>query len=293
MSSNPVRRASPLRVLTGTALLAVLGTNPAVTQSGVPDAIHVGIPPNELHMRFSSSTLVPSNQLRAEIRLSTQEKWVEIRWRYSASGGFPLGVDAHATQHVALAYWPTAAEVVATNKILVAGKEPRGATRIEVWTLALPTVGTAGGAYVLSPNPVADVTSVYQDAVEGKDMVRFMLKLRGKPASALVQYHDSKDVYELSWGSSPYDQTLVLAKATVPALDGKHNRFHAGEHQTHGYVYVLSDLDNYGQEPPLVLFDSNKDGALDANVVMSWDTYTSQGLNDLNQYVEHGGIPVN
>jgi hypothetical protein len=253
--------------------------------------LHGGVPPVEARSRFSSSYLQANPSLRATIALDCEGKKVSIRWSYSATGDFSASETA-IDQVVAVSYWPTCAEVVAVNTLLVAGKERSSDTRIERWVVAPPLVvhNFPSGGVTLTLQPLTEVEVVYDAGLVGRDMVKTMFRYRGKPSSALVQFHDSRSLYELDWGNEPYPLTLFLDAAVEPALTSTYDYSNSGNHSTSGYVYIFADLETYWSVPALVLFDTNRDGLIETRETMSFSAYSAARLDDRTAYIEINGI---
>lgn len=241
----------------------------AVAQSG---DLEEKPPPTAATMLRTGTELVDSDHVRGSVRIESREQQVEVVWRYSPAGSF-LHDDVRSveTQTRSTSYWPTSAEVIAPNKIAVAGKERgTGYTRIEVWTLTAPSFEVPRTGPGLQPQPdlVADVVLVHRAAITGRDTVSAMVHVRGKPSSLFVQFYDSRDLYELDWSAPTRPLSLVLERASEPglAVDG-YNYLMAGDHKTQGFVYIFMELDCVSTIPPLVLCDSDRDGDIDTHGV--------------------------
>lgn len=277
------------------ALVLMLGARAAVLAAPDPQ-VSQGIPPAELRHGSGLATLTVSTVKWAALRFDTEAKWVELRWRYSAAGDY-ADPDAYAVQRLAVGFWPTYVEPVGPNLLLVAGKERDGATRIERWLVTPPLVvqPAGGGAPSLQLKPLADVTPVYDAATVGKDMVRTMFRLRGRDGYALVQFHDSRDLYELDWQAEPFGLNLVLSAVQEPGLAYPgFDEFAAGDHAAHGYVYSFSSQpDDFTNVPILMLVDGNRDGyftgASDSHGLLTWSQFDAAGYTDGTQYLEYEG----
>jgi hypothetical protein len=256
--------------------------------------VHLGVPPVGTQSSSGLTYLRPNPNFRGSIRLDCTGKSVSIGWEYSAGGDFTDVelLDGYERQMVTVGYWPTYAEVVDSTTVLVAGKDRSGDTRIERWTVTLPIVTqlVGGGGYSVEVQPLADIEVLYDAAVVGKDMIRTMFRVRGKPSSALVQFYDSGDLYEINWGVAPYSLTTVLAASAEPALTQVYNAFDAGDHSSLGYVYILADNANFFSVPALILVDSNRDGTMDGHYTMTWQAYHAAGLDNAANYVELNGL---
>lgn len=285
-------RSPDTRSFVTSVVWATLATASAWAQ---PQAIHLGEPPVAATMPCVTTHLVATASMHAAVTLDTTDKRVTVLWKYSPNGSFSgQGVAAAAQQVLAVGFWPTAAEVVAPNKIIVSGKERNsGDTRIEVWTVPKPLMSfpAAGGAPVLHPQSVSNIDVVYEAAVAGRDMVKAMLRVRGKPSSVFVQFYDSRDLYEMDWGTSPYPMVLILSAASEPALAiDDYDTYLAGDHKVKGYVYVFGAEGTLGLTSPLVFFDSNRDGVIDSHGPMTIQAYHAQDLAKQSEYYEHSGL---
>jgi hypothetical protein len=292
----------PLNQMTmklGTAMLQLIGAGlvlaflavsaPAYTQSG----ILLGVPPITTQRDVAPSYLKIGTTFRATIRAYCEAKRVEVTWSWSQSGTFAPS-DVSVTESFAVGYWPTAVEAVASGKLVVAGKERAGDTRIEVWTTRAPLVVQpapgSSGTTKLQGQGLDNIDVVYDDQVSGKDIVRGIVNQRGLTNSVLLQFHDSRVLYSLRWDAMPGVLTSVLTPSAQPALSGDFDSYAGGNHQTAGYVYVFSNLEDLGLTPWLVLTDSNRDGTIDTSEVLTSAQYISRGLNDRLQYSEYAGI---
>lgn len=176
----------------------------------------------------------------------------------------------------------------------MAGKEQKsGNTRIELWTLAAPRISPSVNADEewFAPQPVAQVDVVYNATVVGRDMVKAMLRVRGNPSSVFVHFYDSRDLYELDWSKSPCPLSKILSATSEPALAiDAYDMYLAGDHKTKGYVYVFGAEATLGLTPPLVLFDSNRDGIVDWHGAMTLGEYHTQDLAKQSEYYELCGL---
>ena len=260
------------------------GASPASAQ------VHIGVPPEAARVA-GCPTFFSSGHCQATIVVHTEDKKVEIRWERSTVGDFQ-SPELVAVQTIPVSFWPTCAEVVGSDKILIAGKDRDGDTRIERWTLPTPLVVTWGGGQQLQPQMPTDMEVVYEASAAGRDMVRSILKLEGEPSSALVLFFDSRDLYRLDWGSEPYELTPVLSSSVEPLLAVDFERCLRGEHAANGYVYVFSSPGEYGAVPYLVLMDQDKDGVIDSHGAMDWEAYRSAGMTSSANWVSQAGLPL-
>ena len=253
--------------------------------------IHSGVPPVEVQSTSGMSYFQPSAQFRATLMIDCEGKALTLHWRYAPNGDFANPVAA-TKQVIAVGYWPTVAEVVSSTTVLIAGKERSGDTRLERWIVVPPLVvePVGGGATALGAQPVGDIEVLYDASVAGKDMIKVMHRVRGKPSSALVQFADSNVLYELNWNAAPFALTQVLTPATEPALSNEYDYFFAGDHITNGFVYVFADFDAHFASPALVLIDANRDGTIDARQTYTFAQYRAAALDARLSYVELRGV---
>ena len=120
--------------------------------------------------------------------------------------------------------------------------------------------------------PPTGVDSLYDTAVQGRDMVTVIMRNVAQSGSFFVQFYDSKQVHSCTF-SGASGPVLTLAASPTPApppavvaaaLGDRHHTFWAKRHITHGDVYVFDARDR-----TLVLVDSDKNGVLDGSIVVS------------------------
>src|SRR5689334_9099456 len=152
-------------VMTPASVLGVLALTivpPAARQSAPAN-----LPVAGSYRTDAERWLTPNPKFRAAVHLDMSGKKVRIAWEYSHTGVFNFndGVpsDELLDQEIAVGYWPTAADAVATDKLVVAGRDRTGGTRIELWLLDVPTVKTAQvpgrrTPYQLIAKPIRDIT---------------------------------------------------------------------------------------------------------------------------------------
>jgi hypothetical protein len=267
-------------------------------QSGIarqspPPGIHAGEPPtNAVHVG-APSWMVPTPHIQASAHNYCADKRVSILWRYSETLPFEQATYTK-DQEITTSFWPTAVEAVSNTKLLVAGKERDGDTRIELWTvtpplLMQPAPGSTGPSELVL-QPLASVDELYEHATVGRDMVRFLLRQRGTEA-ALLQFHDSRDIVSLHWGGAgPYTLTTILTPTTSPGLLSDLDVVTGGDHIANGYIYSFGRELDYGTVPWIVLFDADRDGAIESNTTMTPDQWITAGLDNLDLYVECAGL---
>jgi hypothetical protein len=250
-------------------------------------------PPTASTMKHCLTNLVHSKHVRASVELDSGERRIEVEWRYSPSATFLFEDSVRQSQTRSTTYWPTAVEVIGSDRILVAGKDPEtGATLIETWTLRAPKFEVPPPTPELWPQPdlAAEVALVHRSATADRDIVRAMLAVRGKPSSVFVHFYDSRDLYEFDWSAPQKPMSLVLSAKSQPLLstDGW-NSCWGGDHKTHGFVYVFAELDCVPTVPSLVLVDSNRDGVVDSHG-MDLAKFHELGLAKGEEYTEYCGL---
>jgi hypothetical protein len=180
-------------------------------------------------------------------------------------------------------YWVTATAVIDDDHIAVAGQVGQGGTVmtvVEVWTLRRPTVDlvtdpvTQERRHVMDVGGVADRQRILSVDADGRRGVRRLVKLRGKPSSLLIQFHDSGDLYELNSAAVPATLTKLFSPAdgggvpVVAALAETRLKWIDGRtHSTQGYIYVFypaATPDDRGDDPlTFAMFDRNRDGSIE------------------------------
>lgn len=268
----------------------ILALTPLFGSWAQTPGVFIGVPPADARRQVSTTALRFNAQFEAEINLACEGKRVRVIWRYAPAGDFRCPA-ASLAEEFAVGYWPTAVESSANNRILVAGKERSGATRIERWTLKKPLVlgNPTGGPVSLSAQGQQDVTPVYDGSVVGKDMVCGLLRKRGSENKVYVHFFDSGDLYELDSSSEPFALTLMTSHTSQPALAVRYDSYAAGDHQQQGYVYVLSNRESLGTVPAFVLKDTNRDGVIDWQGTMTTAVYQQQQLGDRTRWFEYCG----
>jgi hypothetical protein len=253
---------------------------------------------------------------RAEVNLTLKT----VDFPYYAKAMPPTSGDEIAVSRTSssVPYWPTNAATLDNTTVIVAGKGAdlnQQNTIIELWRVTTPAVvfehnpSTGVNEPRLTGVRVLSRTVVYEAAVVGRDIVRNVVKLRGKPYSVLVQFHDSGDLYELDCTQAvapteppptprfPLTKILRATPGTdvpfvVELADPARNWTNGATHVTHGYVYGFwVDLETQLRAsgptgPSLTLFDSDRDGTIDWWGVLSPEQGQAMGLLDDAQYEE-------
>ena len=221
----------------------------------------------------------------------TPAKEIHVRWCHVESG-------TRQWQRFKLAYWPTALCLTRGRQgFCVAGKRESGNTVIERWVLQPPTlIEVSDGcgvppAYILRALAARRIDDMYDDAIEGRDLVTVMAPVLGKRDTFLILAHDSRDVWELDATTSPANWR-VIASSRAPAPDGAiyepalaelaPDRMEPLHHVVHGFVYHL--FSPFDSTPSLLLFDADQDGSVESALECVGSTWTSMGFGDSISY---------
>ena len=180
--------------------------------------------------------------------------------------------------------------------MLIAGKADNDDTVLELWSMVYPPLPApaydVSTGTLVEPGYQAQVgrkAIVYQAAVVGRDIAMHLMPVGGRPDSAYLMFHDSRDLYE-------FDVKLkTLTKVLTPVNDGSAgyapeltkdwNAVQFGLHQTHGYVYFLDSNSETAIEHSFAMLDTDVDGTLD-----TWyqfadvDQWDKQGFADVSNY---------
>lgn len=232
---------------------------------------------------WSGTQLPPNAPVAASVGLGWSPRAVTMTWRYGGSEHVHM-----APTKLPTAYWPTAAAPLTGRRLLVAGKDRNGATRIELWTFGSEQYAqSSGGALAVVPPALQEVELLYGADVEGRRLVRNIVPMRTDGGTrALVQFHDSGDVHVLDWSGAP---TLTLVAAASGALADLVNvdRDYAfgGLHMTFGAVYVFANSEQVALDP-IVFVDSDVDGTIDWYTALDEPTYAALGFKNRQLYHE-------
>lgn len=285
-----------LRTTIQTGLLSiplVLGaTGAAVAQSQIPPVIHEEFPFSEmLQADGDRLTLDPSAipDLFYKVSTDVQKKQVTLSWHLRQPGQ-QSGNDiwrATSTQVEACSFWPTAVAPVSATEIVVAGYDRRGITRIERWTVTLPSIVVdLSGKERLRTHAVtrSEVLLLHE---AGKEAVCVMTVNRGEARSVLLQFWDSRDVYRLDVDTAALTlQVSSTQHPTAPYLsqlaDAYLYQVWSGDHVAHGYTYLLMNIED--RMMPIALFDNDRDGTIDDALSVDAATSLSMGLHDGTLY---------
>lgn len=244
-----------------------------------------GMPPAELRWPGKQKAKLEFKDLA----LTGQARWdmrgqlVSILWVHEPTRSAEL-------QEIHTSYWPTSIVELADGKSLaVAGKRQGGNTIIEFWHILAPELvpkDEAKTEYLLKPAAVERVDTIYDTAAKGRDLVVHLVRKLGTSPALLVQFADSRDVYDVDLAAKPPAFKLVAspnAAASIPAvpqLVQRYTRVLSADHATRGYVYAFAN-DEHESVAALVLLDADRNGALDGSLVVPPDKWAADGWNVL------------
>lgn len=240
-----------------------------------------GMPPAELRWpgKHKATLAFKDSSIVGKARWDMRGKLVSILWSHepTLSG---------ESQELPTTYWPTAvAELQDGKTLLVAGKRPDGNTVLESWLFRAPELvpkDEAKSEYLLKPAAIERVDTVYDAAAQGKDLVGHMVKKLGSVSSVLIQFVDSRAVYDVDLAAKPPKLTLVAEPRAaavlppVPQLAQRYTRMWAGDHKSRGYVYAFVN-DEHDDVSRLVLLDADRNGVLDGSVVVPSAQWAADG----------------
>jgi len=174
-----------------------------------------------------------------------------------------------STQVEHLSLWPTAVCSFGTDRVCVAGKDPRGQTVIQSWRFSTSEVFEPASAQstgeLFFPDtliPVASTTTVYEGDVPGHRLVRALFANHGAPDKLFVQFHDSRDLYELD--TATHALSLKVSSASDPRLARSFDGSYTWNHLQRGYLYCMGmEVNENGAPESLIFVDANRDGTLD------------------------------
>lgn len=247
-----------------------------------------GLPPTELRwlgkhkatLEFKDSAIV------GKARWDMRGKLVSILWSHAPTL-------SGESQEIPTSYWPTAvAELQDGKTLLVAGKRTDGNTVIESWLFRAPELvpkDPEKTEFLLKPAPVERVDTVYDAAAQGKDLVGHMVRKLGASSNVLVQFVDSRAVYDVDVTAKPPKLTLVADPRAasvlppVPQLAQRYTHVWAGDHRSRGYVYAFVN-DEHDDVSRLVLLDADRNGVLDGLLVVSSAQWTADGWQVASNY---------
>jgi hypothetical protein len=243
----------------------------------------------------------PKHLIQGTPGYDLEQRRVWVTYAATTLGSRPRGV-ASRTLEERTAFWPTSVAAIDDEHIAVGGRySERGSTLtvVEVWRLRKPSIGIdARGEAALTDIGLVERARIFESNQPGRDMVRALVRLRGRSRTLLAQFHDSGDVVELEYGpvreAGPWKADparLVMASEPkpgalyVPALANRALvEVSVQESAAEGIVYTLKAspslrMAHAGSEPDqrqLLLIDADRDGAIDA-----WRTPEQRGRGPL------------
>jgi hypothetical protein len=249
-------------------------TPPSAEFQGLP----LGVPFNRLQVT-STDVLV----MRAGY--SIRDRRIELSTRYSSSA-LPDGIESDHSE--AVRYWPTCIGVIDNTTLCVAGKGPRtGNTILELWHFGQPVADLQASHPIVVPGKLESIDTIYDADVAGRryaQRIEPILRGSGSPISALVQYNDSHELYQVSLldGSqvkivSATAQAGMIQCPFVPDI----SFIESGNFKNSKYVYLLTA--NETMTAPLrimALYDNDKDGTIDSSAVLTLQDFMNLGYND-------------
>jgi hypothetical protein len=284
MKSSPLGRFSGCALIAITALSVPRASN-AQGQAWKPAS---GPPPAELRWpgKHNATLDFKDASLTGKARWDLRGKLVSILWSHAPT----LSGDI---QEIATTYWPTTVVALQDGKtLLVAGKRPDGNTVIESWVFFAPVLvpkDTAHTEYSLEPAVIDRVETVFDAATEGKDLVAHLVCKLGSTSNVLVQFVDSRAVYDVDLAAKPPKLTLVAeprAAASIPAvpqLVQRYTHVWSADHKSRGYVYAFVN-DGRDAVSPLVLLDTDRNGTLDGSLVIPLPQWSADGWETASNY---------
>ncbi len=284
-----------------------------------PNQLVVGAPPVETYgyATFDRIEIVAPYYISGIPTVFPKSK--EVSFSYIAYNSPPVEGQfvAFGIHTEAVSFWPTTAAVLDNETVAVAGKGgdvDQIMTTIEIWKLTTPKVvfevdPTTGQAHSsVTGVRVRSRTVVYNEAALGRDMVRALLRIRGKPHSIFVQFHDSNDLYELDYTqavlptSPPPVPRFPLTKLFggtpgtdvpyVPELADRSRKCVSGStHITQGVLYswwvgLEDQMTNSGYAKPLIAGDWDNNGVIDGWSIPTKEQNQAAGILDQTQYSE-------
>lgn len=218
--------------------------------------------------------------------LNARRVWVT----YVATGpGLRPRAEGVRTLEERTAFWPTAVAVLDDEHVAVAGRysEPDTPTTVvEVWRLRRPRLERdASGTAHIEGVGVMERVRIHTSSGPEDDLVRALVRLRGRPGTLLAVLHRTGEVVELEYGpvraAGPWradPERVVLSPRPrdgalyVPGLVNRTLVEFEVRESGRSTTYVLKPsaglrLASAGEPPEdraLYLVDSDGDGAIDA-----------------------------
>jgi len=224
---------------------------------------------------------------------------VRLTWVYTASGNFE-STDSACFEDVATGFAATTHAFLPPRELLVGGHDEEDGSVFELWQLEPPRVlpNAGAGEPRLVSQGVASRRVVLRSPTPRSATPGNIFWNRGKPNAVFVTFvgrgsnrAQELDVYELAWPGASGEGVarLVLDADAEPLLREDFDLFSSGDHEQHGYVYLMgwSRVAARG----LVLADHDRDGVLDVHRGYDLPTLADLGYTDATRYLEFGGAP--
>lgn len=280
------RSASPSLALLGAALAVltcVAGARaPSTAATTVPQSTWP--PPIEVFHSIETFDLfehIGRYYVVGRVSVAARQRKVDLAFSANRTGPREHPLATSAARIETPDFTPTAAAVLDSNHLAVGGHSQDGVTFVEIWSVSTPAVtagvdaSTGARTYSLSEPVVEQRQRVWFQNSAGRRGVRRLVKLRGKPSSLLIQFHDSRDLFELDHSTSPASLRAVFAahagSATPVLPDLLHDDLRstlAARHKSRGYIYIFAptvapDAENKLASPEVALIDQDYDGVID------------------------------
>lgn len=250
----------------------------ASTAAQVPWTPHLGEPPTGFVPAEPTYTKL-GFAADGVIGLATHDmrgRRVTVTWKR-------FGPDLALYQTFATSYWPTAVSARRTDELIVAGKRRSGNTVIERWTFEKPRVVDVGaGSARLEAATVLRIDTLSDEAVQGRDIVLRLIAKPGAAQSILVQFHDSRDLCDLTWSGTAPELRLVASATSHPALRASFTSWWSRDHRARGHVVVLHD--EALVDSTFVLVDADRDGSVERTMSVTDAAWLSEDWADETNY---------
>jgi len=253
--------------------------------------------PSELKDPTVKDILQPNDHLIATVHLDTDESLVTLKWVWHEAGNrkhrYEIG-----KQEFAASFCPTAADFLANGDLLVGGVDTAtGNTVIQIWGVRAPTISGGPKAHPEDPphmqwNRLAYLRTIVNDNVPGRQGPRALFGPLGGGNRAYVQFWDSKDVFQFTWGSEGIEWSSIVTGDAFPEIaSGSYDAYWKGDHLDWGYVYILSDERELCRDGVVYLADTDRDGVIDTWLKALPYLGEHPELRDGTRYTNSYGIP--
>ena len=270
------------------AAVVALTISPSAPQGWKP---HMGEPPYDRAMWDSAYALLEFSGIRGALEHDLKERQISVFWE--------LETGESLYQKFPVSYFPTAVAGVSAGKALIAGKRGRnGNTVVELWKLSMPVVlhpNPPGSApAVIQPSTIESVDTLYDEATQGRDMIRLMSTVRHSTnKKALLQFHDSRQLWVLDYSDlsnvlvSLLASPLQGAPLTITSLGNTdYTLVYRGNHTQEGQLYFFGFSHPFEGCLVLSLIDSNRDGIIDGFSYIPEADWGVLGYGALNNYLD-------